>query len=160
MITIGFFSNDNLLANVIKWFEGSPVNHCAIGFVKNGEQCWLQAAHAGIQVVDRGWLSGLVAEFEIIPNIENEVELAEKRVGEPYDDLTLVGMAIIIIAKLFGIGFNNPFYQKAGAICSELIIEADIDHLISEFNGLDPANISPALLYQICLQGKSFKRIS
>jgi hypothetical protein len=160
MITIGFFSNDNLLAQIIKWFEGSPVNHCAIGFVKNGEQCWLQAAHAGIQVVDRGWLSGLVAEFQVIPNIENEVGLAEQRVGQPYDDLTLVGMAIIIIAKLFGIGINNPFYQKAGAICSELIVEADTQRLISEFNGLDPANISPAQLYQICLQGKSFKRIS
>ena len=160
MITIGFFSNDNLLAKIIKWFEGSPINHCAIGFMKDGKQCWLQAAHAGIQVVDRGWLGGLVAEFQVLPNIENEVELAEKRVREPYDDLTLVGIALMTIAKLFGIGINNPFYEKAGAICSELIVEADTQHLIPEFNGLDVANISPAILFNICSKGKSFKRLT
>ena len=36
MITIGFFSNDSLIDNIIKWFEKSPINHTAIGFTKDG----------------------------------------------------------------------------------------------------------------------------
>lgn len=160
MITIGFFSNNTLMPKIIRWFTKSPVNHCAIGIIKDGKPCWLQAANAGVQIVDRGWLSGLYAEFQIIPQIENEVELAEKKIGEAYGYLTLIGFAIMIIAKWFGVGINNPFYEKAAPVCSEFIIEADIQHLISEFDGLDPANISPADLFNICMKGESFKRLN
>lgn len=160
MITIGFFSNNSFLTKAIQWFSGSPINHCAIGFTRNGQSCWLQAGTSGVQIIDRNWLSGLCAEFEVLPKIENEVELAEKKVGEPYGYLTIVGFVIMIAAKWLGLGINNPFYEKAAPVCSEFIIEADPQHLISEFDGLIPANITPGALFDICVKGKSFKRLT
>lgn len=160
MTTIGFFSTNTFLAKIIKWFTKSPVSHSAIGFIYNGKPSWLHAAAGGVQIVDRGWLGGLYSEYEIIPDVDSDIALAEKKVGEPYSQLTLVGFAIMIIAKWFGIGINNPFYQKSAVVCSEFIVESDIQHLIPEFDGLDPANISPATLFAICATGKSFKKLT
>lgn len=160
MITIGLFSDNSLLASIIKFFTRSPISHSAIGFTDtSGKQKWLHAARYGVQIVDRGWLGGLYAEYQVLPNVQGEVEAAEKRVGTPYSQLTLIGFAIMIFAKWFGIGINNPFYQQSAVVCSEFIIETDTQNLIPEFNGLNPANVSPATLYSICCYGKSFKRI-
>ena len=160
MATIALFSHtNNILGKIIKWFTKSPVTHAAIGFTKDGKQYWLQAVGAGVQIIPREWEDGIYAEFQVIPNIENEVAIAEKKVGEPYARLTLLGFAIMIMAKWFGIGINNPFYQKSAVVCSEFVVEADTQHLITEFDGLDPADISPAALFAICSSGKSFKRI-
>jgi hypothetical protein len=160
MATIGLFSHNNFLGKIIMWFTKSPITHAAIGFTKDNKQYWLHAVGSGVQIVDRGWLGGLYAEFQVIPNIENEVAIAEKKVGEPYSRLTLLGFAIMIIAKWFGIGINNPFYQKSAVVCSEFVVEADSQHLIPEFDGLEPANISPAALFDICRNGKSFNKLT
>jgi hypothetical protein len=159
MITIGFFSNNSFMTNIIKWFTGSPVNHCAIGFVYNGKPSWLEAGTSGVAIVDRGYLSGLYAEFQVIPNIQNEVQLAQKKVGQPYSDLTFFGIAIITVFKWFGIKINNPFYEKSAEICSEFIIEIDTSFLIPEFDRIDPANVSPGDLLKICESGKSFEKL-
>jgi hypothetical protein len=159
MVTIGFFANNDLLAKIIGFFEGSPITHSAIGFEKDGKQYWLHAARYGAQIVDRGYLGGLCAEFPVLSNIQGEVELAEQKVGEPYSQLTLIGFAAIILAKHFGIAIDNPFYEKSAVVCSEFVIEVDSQHLIHEFDGLDPADITPALLFDICSRGDSFKRL-
>lgn len=159
MITIGLFSHDNLFAQLIKFFTGSQITHSAIGFEDNGKWYWLHAVGSGVQICDRNYQSGLVAEFRVLPDISNELELAKKKVGEPYADLTIVGFVIVMLAKRFGLGINNPFYQKSAVVCSEFVVECDTQHLIPEFNGLDPANITPGDLYNICLYGKSFQRI-
>lgn len=160
MTTIAFFSGTNFVAKTITLFTDSPISHSAIGIICNGKPCWLHAAAGGVQIVDRGWLGGLYAEYEIIPNIDNEIIIAEKKVGEPYSKLTLIGFAIMIIAKWFGIGINNPFYEKSAVVCSEFIVEMDTQHLIHEFDRLDPANITPADLFAICSKGTSFKRLT
>jgi hypothetical protein len=160
MVTIAFFSGSSFISKVIEWFTQSPISHSAIGFTKDGNQYWLQAVGSGVQIIPRAWEGELYAEFEVTTNFDNEVVIAEKKVGEPYANLTIVGFAIMIIAKWFGIGINNPFYEKSAVICSEFIVEADTNHLIPEFDGLDPADISPASLFAICSKGKSFKLLT
>ena len=159
MVTIGLFSHDNIFGQLIKFFTGSPFTHAAIGFEENSKQYWLHAVGSGVQICDRGYQSGLVAEFQVLPPVDNEVELAKKKVGEPYSKLTILGFLIMILAKKFGIGIDNPFYEKSAVVCSEFVVESDTQHLIPEFNGLDPADIAPADLFNICANGKSFKRI-
>ena len=160
MITIGFFSGTSLFAQGIKLLTNSPVSHSAIGFCKDNKWYWLHAVGSGVQIVDRGWEGNLYAEFQVLPDVQNEVEIAERKVGEPYSKLTILGFVIMIIAKWFGIGIHNPFYQKSAVVCSELVVEADIYHLIHEFDGLDPADISPGVLFNICSNGTSFKKLT
>jgi hypothetical protein len=160
MSTIAFFSGATFISKIIKLFTNSPISHSAIGFTGNdGKPYWLQAVGSGVQIIPRGWESGLYAEFQVLANFDNEVAVAEKKVGEPYAKLTILGFAIMIMAKWFGIGINNPFYQKSAVVCSEFVVESDTQHLIPEFDGLDPANISPADLFDICSKGKSFKKL-
>jgi hypothetical protein len=161
MITIGFFSNDNLVNRIVQWFQGSNINHCAIGFEQNGQQYWFEAGtRGGVQVVNRGYLSGMCAEFQVLPDISKELQVAmQARLGQPYDYLTIFGFILMIIFHLLSINIDNPFYDKSSEVCSELIIEVDTQHLIPEFQGLIPANISPATLFNICSTGSSFKRL-
>jgi len=156
MVTIGLFSHNNLFGLGIQLVTGSPFTHSAIGFEDNGKWYWLHAVGSGVQICDRGYQSGLVAEFQVLPDVTNAVELAKKKIGEPYAKLTILGFLIMILAKKFGIGIDNPFYEKSAVVCSEFIVETD---MVPEFNGLDPADISPATLFQICSNGPSFKRI-
>jgi hypothetical protein len=159
MVTIGFFSNDTFMPKLIKFITHSPVNHVAVGFMQDGKPMWLESSSSGVKIVDRGYLSGLYAEFEIIPDVYNEVILAEKKVGEPYADLTMLGYLFVYLGRLLHIKINNPFYEKSAAVCSEFIIEMDSEFIIHEFQSLDPADVSPDDLLDICERGRSFKKI-
>jgi hypothetical protein len=160
MATVAFYSGNNFFDNLIKWFTKSPISHAAIGLTgQDGKQYLLQAEGQGVILIPREWQSGLVAEFQILTPVDNEMALAEKKVGEPYANLTILGIVIVGLAKYLGIGIHNPFYEKSAVICSEFVVESDVQHLIPEFNGLDPADITPADLFNICSNGKSFKRI-
>lgn len=161
MVTVAFFSGSTFFSKVIKLFTRSPISHSAIGFTGNdGKPYWLEAVGAGVRIIPRAWETDLYAEFQVLPNVDNEVAMAEKKVGEPYSKLTILGFALMIIAKWFGIGINNPFYQKSAVVCSEFVVESDSQHLIKEFDGLDPANITPAALFDICSKGVSFKKVT
>lgn len=170
MITVVFFHNNSTnifyktLSSIIQFFEGnSQISHAAIGLEVNGQPYLLQAVWGGVQLAPRSdetSTHSVVAEFEILPSIENELATAESKVGESYDVLTLIGYIFVILGQDLHIGVNNPFYSKSGTVCSEFVIEVDTQHLIHEFDGLDPANIDPADLYNICLNGPSFKRLS
>ncbi len=160
MATIAFFSGSSFFSRAIQLFTHSPISHAAIGFEKDGKKYWLEAVGAGVRIIPREWETDLYAEFQVLPNIENEVAIAEKKVGEPYAKLTILGFVIMMVAKWFGIGIDNPFYEKSAVVCSEFVVEADTQHLLPEFNGLDPADISPDNLYHICLTGKSFQKVS
>ena len=158
-VTIGFFSNDSLFCRAIQLVTGSNINHAAIGFVKDGKPMWLQASVNDVSIVDRGWLEGLTEEYEILIDVENEVEMCEKKVGEKYAFVALLGFLFMIVLGWFGIKISNPIPEPSCAFCSELVVEMDVNHLIPEFAGLRPEDISPAALRNICANGKSFKKI-
>lgn len=160
MATIAFFSGSTFFSKAVQFFTSSPISHSAIGFTgTDNKQYWLEAVGNGVRIIPREWETDLYAEFKVLIDINNEVVIAEKKVGEPYSKLTILGFIIMIVAKWFGTTIHNPFYEKSAVVCSEFIIEADIQHLIPEFNGLDPADINPAVLFSICTNGKSFQKL-
>ena len=151
-----------LFSKLIEWFTGSPISHCGIGLQVNGQPYILHATWPSVVLVPRSDLlktHTIVAEFEILENADDEVKLAEKKIGESYGILTLFGYIPVILAKYLNIGVYNPFYSKCSTVCSEFVIELDVNHEIHEFDGLDPANVTPAMLFSICNSGTSFKRI-
>lgn len=165
MISIAFFHNtsSNIFSKIIQLVENSPISHSAIKMDINGVSWLLHSAWGGVAFIPMAEIMGnhtLVAEFQVLVDISNEVELAKKKIGQPYDVLTLFGYLFVFLGRTLNIGIDNPFYSKAGSICSEFIIEADVNHIISEFDGLEPANISPKDLFNICNSGKDFRRIS
>lgn len=162
MVTIALFSSKMVLSRFIMWVTKSPASHCGIGFEKDSKQYFLHAAWGGVQITPREVVLSnhqLAAEFEIIPDMSEEILSAEKRVGEPYDTVGLFGYLAVLFAKDFGIGIHNPLASKSAVVCSEFIVELDINKEIPEFQGLDPADITPRDIYDICSNGASFKKI-
>lgn len=169
MVSIALFHNTSsglmsILPKIIAWFEGSSkeISHSALKVDVGGVPWILHAAWGGVKFIPMSEIMGnhiLVAEFEIIPDVSAEFENAKKRVGQAYDVLTLFGYIPVIIGRYLHLGINNPFYSKSAEVCSELIIEMDTDHLIHEFDGLNPADINPQDLEDICSKGSSFKRV-
>ena len=160
MVSIGFFSNDSLFCRLIQLVTCSTINHAAIGFVKDGKPMWLQASVHGVDIVDRNWLGGLTEEYQILADVENEVELAEKKVGERYAYIALFGFLLMTIFGWFGIKMNNPMPEPSCLFCSELVIEA-VKGDIDSFRNIDPASVSPAGLLDIVRKDtKNFKRIT
>ena len=152
----------NLFSSMISFIEGSPISHAAIGLEKDGVQYLLSARWGGVGLDTRDYVlstHNVYSEFEIIPNVIGELALAEKRIGQPYGVLTLLGYIAVLLGRDLHIGINNPFYSKSAEVCSEFVIELDIQGLIPEFKGLNPANITPKDLDSICSKGSSFKRL-
>ena len=163
MITVTLFSSNNFFSKIIQWFLGSKIGHSAIGFQMDGRQYFIHAEWAGVQITPREVVLAthtIVAEFSVIPDIQGEVILAQQRVGQSYDLLTLFGYLPVLLGRKFGIGVNNPLTSKSAEVCSQFVIEVDTNHLIHEFDGLDPADITPPDLYRICKSGSSFKQIA
>lgn len=162
MVTIALFSSKMILSRIIMWITKGP-SHSAIGFEKDGKQYFLHAAWGGVQITEREKVLSnhtLMAEFEILANLDDEVLLAKEKVGQPYDTIGLFGYLAVLIAKNFGIGIHNPLASKSAVVCSEFIVELDVNHEIPEFQGLDPADVSPRDLFDICSSGKSFRKLT
>lgn len=167
MVSIVLFHNTTtglmgILPKIIGWFTGSTISHSGLKIMVNGEAWILHAAWGGVAFIPMAEIMGnhtIVAEFEIVPDISSEFEQAKKRIGQGYDVLTLFGYIPVILGKFLHIGIHNPFYSKSAEVCSQLVVEMDVNHLIHEFDGLDPADISPADLFKICSNGNSFKRV-
>ena len=168
MISIVLFSTKGsvfakIVSSLISWFEdGSRITHAGIGLNIDGVPHILHATWPKVVLVPRDQVlqsHNVVAEFEVIPDISNEIEIAEKKVGEPYSLLTLFGYIAVVIGKYFGVGIDNPLSSKSAVVCSEFVVEVDVNHEIHEFDELDASDITPADLYFLCAYGDSFRRI-
>lgn len=163
MITITLFSSNMLLSKIIQWFQGSKASHAAIGFEKDGKQYFLHAAWGGVQITPREVVLSnhtIVAEFEILSNFDDEVSLAKSKVGQPYDTIGLFGYIFVLISRKFNLGIHNLLASKSAVVCSEFVIELDVNNEIPEFYGLHPSDVMPRDLLEICTKGNSFKRIT
>lgn len=167
MVSITLFHNTTpgfmgLFPKAISFFEKSNISHSALKVEVNGVSWILHAAWGGVAFIPMSEIMGnhtVVAEFKIIPDVSAEFENAKKRIGQPYDVLTLFGYLPVLLGRYLHLGINNPFYSKSAEVCSELVVEMDTNHEIKEFDGLDPANIDPQDLFDICSKGSSFRRL-
>lgn len=162
MVTIAFFSSHLIFSRIIRWVTKSKTSHSAIGFEIYGEQFFLHATWGGVQITPRKKVLSnhtIVAEYQVLPDIEAEVHTALARVGESYNTLGLFGYIPVLIARWFGVTLHNPFAKKGAEVCSEFIIEVDVNNEIPEFVGKDPSEITPQDLENICSSGKSFQKL-
>jgi hypothetical protein len=169
MVSIVLFHNtesglSGLFSNIIADAEDSPqrISHSALKVDVNGVPWILHAAWSGVAFIPMSEIMGnhsVVAEFEIVPDVSKEFEAAKGRVGQSYDVLTLLGYIFVVLGRYLHIGINNPMYSKSGEVCSELVIEMDVNHQIPEFEELVPADVTPQDLFNICSIGSSFRRL-
>lgn len=162
MTTIALFTSNNWKSKIIQFFTKSKISHAALGIEQNGKKYFLHSKSGGVQLSSREDVLSydqLFAEFEIIPDISDEIPNALKYIGDKYNTLELFGFIFVLIGRKLHIGLHNPFAMHGAEICSEFVVMCDTEDKICEFKGLRPSDIDPNDLYEICKTGKSFNLI-
>lgn len=162
MITIAFFSSNELISKIIRFLTNSKVSHSAIGLELDGVKYFLHADTKGVNLVSRSNFlkeDYLIDEFEVIPNIEEEVFCGLRYIGKKYDYTGLVGFLPMMLFRIFGIKITNILNNKSSYFCSEFIVDIDKFSKIKEFSGIKPGETSPKDLYKIVSSGSSFRNL-
>lgn len=158
-----FHSKHNLISKIIESFENSPISHTGICLKINDEPYVLHSAWAGVQLVPISYLlksHTIVYEYEVVPDITKELmKVADQHIGDKYDTLGLFGYMAVWLGRKIKLGIHNPLASKSAAVCSRFVIQADVENLIPEFHLVDPEDIMPTDLLDICKNSNNFKLV-
>ena len=124
-VSIGFSTSDWWVSRVIRWFTRATVSHTFIVFDEPGTfgSEVYEAAWCGFRMSTRAKLaSGTTRIVKEIPvPLEPVAALAVCRgwLECPYDYAGLVGEAWVMLGRLFGERWDNPFAGPHHMFCSE-----------------------------------------
>ena len=164
MTTIVFTKSNSWLSKVIRWFTKGRSSHVMIGTRVHGIEMFLHATAGGIKFTPRPRElrgSSLVAEYKVVPYVENGLRRAIEKVGDNYDYVGLVGYAIAIVFwRLLKKKIKNPLASSSSMVCSEFVCHLDrTGKMIPEFASLDPEVTHPEHLLKICESSERFEKI-
>ena len=141
---------------------GSPASHAALGI---GDQL-LHAYEDGVILEPRSAWFGkmqqrLVAEFLILPDIEDGLDLAFAQIGKRYD---AAGVIRAIIARLLRLTMSpirnlGPAPMNAHTCAAFVMLVDPYGQRIPEWRDLDRTTIVPADLMALASMGPSFQRV-
>jgi hypothetical protein len=162
-INLVFTTADHVLAKAIRRITGSEASHVALGV---GHYAFLHATATRGVVVDprEVWLTynRIVAEYRVVPYVEDRIVDIIATVGTEYDFGSLIGQAVVALGRRAGVDVLNPFASgKDKALCPRLVMMLDQEgDRIPAWKGLDPDSTSPADLLQICQENpKVFEKL-
>jgi len=148
----------------------SEVSHVAIGTEIFGEPVLIHSAldgdtgRSGVQITPRNkWLRDnyVVAEYDIVPDVSENMGSLIKLLCERYDKMGLVGHLIVIAAKYLGKKIMNPLSRPNYWVCSRYVLKLDPSgQTIPEWAGLDPEKTTPHDLLMLCRTGASFRELT
>lgn len=123
-VSIGFSTSSSVLSALIRWFTNSPISHTFL-LVEDlipGMPMVMQAARGGFQLItyDR-FCKGSHNIKIVVPkqDISPGVVQALQWLGEPYDTVGLVGMAIVEVGRRFRRHWRNWIHSSSSMWCSE-----------------------------------------
>jgi hypothetical protein len=168
--TLVFTTSSHWLSRVIRSLTSSATSHAAIGTEVFGEPVLIHSAldgetgKTGVQITPRNkWFrdNELVAEYEIIPDVVNNMRPMIQHLCDKYDKMGLIGYVIVLVAKWLGKKIMNPLASAKAYVCSRYVLKLDPSgELIPEWKGLDPQLTTPQDLLLLCRGGQSFKRVT
>lgn len=150
-----------IMSWIIKWCEGTDFSHVMVYWVrKNGGHIYYQSTGHGVnfcgtQVFDEQHKILRDYKFELQDdNFEHVLDYCIDNSGKSYSCLSLIGLGLMRLCKLFGFVIKNPFKDgDASQICVETVLritqKAGIDL------GLDPDESGLMELEKALLEVKS-----
>lgn len=140
---------------LIRLFTWAPYSHTYIRFYSSKYDRWLvyQASNLIVNFVGpKAWEEEafVVREFDLEVSDETVtkvVSYAIDNAGQPYDLMSVFGIATVKIASLFGRRIANPLGNGRGFFCSELVGEILVE-IVGEKIREDLAIITPRDIYE------------
>jgi len=141
----------------------SIAGHAAIGL----GDALLHAHEDGVLIEPRSvWLGKerqrLVAEFLILPNVDDGIAFALSQIGKGYDNPGVIRAAIFRILKLTlsPIQYLGPAPMNRHTCAAFAMLIDPYGQRIPEWRGLDRATVVPADLLSLASMGPSFQRVA
>jgi hypothetical protein len=141
---------------------GSSATHAAIGL----DDQLLHADEKGVRIEPCAKWFGpdrqrLVAEFAILPNVDDGIDLALAQIGKGYD---IIGVLRATLARLLALTCSpirnfGPAPMSAHTCAAFVMLLDPFGWRIPEWHGLDRATIVPADLLGLASIGPSFQRV-
>lgn len=138
----------------------SPTSHAAVAI---GDDL-LHVHDAGVVFEPRGsWLAQdqrLIAEYKIIPDVSDSIDLLKAQIGMPYD---AVGAALIVARRAL-MHAKSSLALVPGRVsaqtCAAFVMQLDDGSKIPEWTKIRRDVVAPADLLRACEYGPSFERIA
>lgn len=166
MITLMFTTSSSIGSRLIRWLTKSPASHTLIGGLEVcGVPVVVQANVGGIQITPRDRFLAkhpLVVEYEVLPDVSQELNFAIRKLGDGYNYLGLFGYIPVLIGKWWKLKVSNPFRSSTAQVCSEFVCDIFNDGPVPEFLGMEPSSATPRDLIDRCegnLSG-SFRKLT
>ncbi len=169
MTSLVFTTSSHWLSRVIRWLTNSEVSHACLGTEIFGEPVLIHSAldgdtgKNGVQITPRDkWLEDniIVAEYEIIPDVTENMGPMIRLLRAKYDKMGLIGYLFVFMAMYLGRKIMNPLSHPTRYVCSRYVLQLDPHgDKIPEWKGVDPERTTPHDLLQLCRSGPSFSRI-
>lgn len=165
-IVIGFSrakSRLNPYSLAIRLVQGTPYSHTYIRFYSESYERELVYQASGLYVnfdskanFDSKEL--VIREFVVPVSLDTKkkiVQFAIDQVGDPYDIVGVLGLALVKMSALVGLTIKNPFRTGDNTyFCSKIV-----SHVLEEYKGIsmgNPDNVTPQDAYNI-LAGLNFQ---
>lgn len=169
MATLVFTTSSHWLSRMVRWMTDSVTSHVCLGTEIFGEPVLIHSAldgetgRTGVQITPRSkWerQNIIVAEYDIVPDVSDNMRPMIRLLCEKYDKLGLLGYIVVIVAKWLGKKIMNPLASARAYVCSRYVLQLDpFGRLIPEWRDLDPEKTTPHDLLLLCRNGTSFKRL-
>lgn len=128
------FSRSSSKIPVFSWLimatEGTNFSHVALRMIdsETNQPFYYQASHTMVnEMGEEQFLKQEIIvesyDFEITPEIKKSIkEFAIDNLGVPYGVISIIGLAIVQLAKWLGIKIKNPLSDEGKTyVCSELV---------------------------------------
>lgn len=142
---------------------GSRATHAAIGL----DDQLLHADENGVRLEPRAKWFGpmrqrLVAEFVILPNVDDGIELALAQIGKGYDTFGVLRTALSRLLSLTcsPIRYFGPAPMSAHTCAAFTMLLDPYGWKIPEWQGLDRATVVPGDLMTLASIGPSFQQVA
>ena len=164
MIRLVFTSQGDPFQLLIRAGGLSSASHAAIGLGPNGELL-LHAYEDGVLLETREYWLGtlkqkLVAEYEILPDVEDGLRQALAQVGKRYDIFGAIKIGVLRALDVFGSPVRSLGPDSKNAYtCAHFVMLLDpYGRRIPEWRLLNRATVIPGDLMRVA-HGPSFRRL-
>lgn len=166
-----FMRDEGFLSRLIRWFTRSPVSHTAIVVNRTGKLVILDIDSSPFRLDNKIRLRSLDSKLKkkkqphaelYVPhaskeNVQEAIDSILDYADTPYGIGKLLGLAIVMILRRFGIFISNPLTR--GIICSTVDRQYLLHLGFSEFDAWEATDVTPADLYEQIRRSPRFTRV-
>lgn len=160
-VRLVFYTSDDLFSLGVRAYSMSPICHVAIGLGPAANQL-LHARTKGVVLEPRSrFRMRSIGDFLILRDVTPGLAFCLSQVGRPYDMTEISSRPLLSLLRRIMPLAPNANATPGAWSCVRFAMMLDPNALqLTEWRDLDPLTATPSDLYQRCVYGTNFARVS